>query len=410
MLSVTQARELILASIKPLGGERVDLLSALHRVLAEGITSTRNIPPWDNSAMDGFALRAEDTQGASPEKPAQLKIIGDLPAGYSPSQPVSAGEAVRIMTGAPLPEGADAVVMVEYTQSTKEEVKIFRPAQKGDYLRRQGEDVKSGETVLTLGKEIRPADVGMLAALGRPLVSVYLRPRVAILATGDELVEPDREPGPGQIITSNNYALAAQVAEAGGVPVNLGIARDTIQDLTRRLKQAAHCDLILTSGGVSVGDYDLVKQVLLEMGTKMDFWKVAMKPGKPLAFGTIEGKPVFGLPGYPVSTMVSFELFTRPALLKMMGHKNLFRPVVEATLEEDIKKETDRAHFVRVTVTRREGRFFARPTGTQKSGVLRSMVLANGLAIFPQEKENPRQGEKAKVMLFTGDLYPEPGF
>jgi molybdopterin molybdotransferase len=410
MLSVAQARELILSQINPLGTERVDLLSGLHRVLAEDIISLRNLPPWDNSAMDGFAVRAQDTGGASPAKSIELKVIGDLPAGHTPAKAVEPGEAVRIMTGAPLPPGADAVVMVEYTQSTPQTVKIFREAQKSENLRRKGEDVKAGDLVLPAGKEIRPADIGMLAALGRTLLSVYLRPRVAVLATGDELVEPDQEPGPGQIITSNNYALAAQVLEAGALAVNLGIARDTTEDLGQKLKQAAQADLIITSGGVSVGDYDLVKQVLADLGTKMDFWKVAMKPGKPLAFGTIEGKPVFGLPGYPVSTMVSFELFARPAILKMMGHHNLFRPVVEATLEDDIKKEADRTHFVRVVVNRREGRFWARSTGIQKSGVLRSMVLANGLAIFSAEKVNPQKGEKAKVMLFTGDLYPEPGF
>lgn len=399
MISVEEALSLILSQVKEMGTERLAITSALGRVIAEDVFAKRDNPPWDNSAMDGYALRYEDIRGGTKEKPAVLMVTEDLPAGYTAKKPVNKGEAVRIMTGAPVPKGADTVVMVEDTEKDGDRVKIFREAPLGENIRRAGEDVKTGELVVRKGAVIRPAEIGIMATCGRAFISVYQRPRVAVVSTGDELVDVDEEITEGKIITSNSYTLSAMAADCGADPFQLGIARDTREALKEKLRQALHADVIITSGGVSVGDFDFVKDVLKELGSEMKFWKVAMKPGKPLAFGAIGGKPAFGLPGNPVSCMVCFEQFVRPSLLKMMGHERIYRPVVLATLKEDLKKKPGRKHFVRSFVTFENGGYSVTTTGDQGSGILKSMVAANALLIFPEGESCYKAGDRVKVQL-----------
>jgi molybdopterin molybdotransferase len=309
------------------------------------------------------------------------------------------------MTGASIPRGADAIIPVEYTKKEDSFVVIFKALSLGENIRRAGEDVKRGERVISSGGLIRPAEVGMLASLGRSFVSVYQRPMVAILCTGEELVDVDGDLDKGKIVSSNSYALAAQVKDCGAIPVQLGIAKDQKEEIKEKLLQGLRADVLISSAGVSVGDYDFVKEILNDLGMEMVFWKVAMKPGKPLAFGTIKEKPVFGLPGNPVSSMVSFEQFVRPSLLKMMGHHQIFRPFIEAILKEDIQKEPGSRHFVRAVVIFERDHYFVTPTGAQGSGILRSMVKANGLVVIPEDLEIVRAGEKVKVQLLNSSEF-----
>ncbi len=399
MITVEEARRKILESVLLLGAERIDLLSALGRVLAKDITAGRDIPPRDNSAMDGYALRAEDIRSASRQNPVILEITEDIPAGSSPKHRIGRGQAARIMTGAPVPAGADAVMKVEETESEGGKARIFASAEKGLDIRLAGEDVKRGERVLPLGTVIRPEEIGMLASLGRSFISVRQRPLVAIISTGEELVEIDGDPGEGKIVNSNGYALAAQVLECGAVPLQIGIARDNKDDLMAKFAAAARADIIISSGGVSVGDYDLVKDIMQEIGNSMTFWRVAMRPGKPLAFGAIQGKPVFGLPGNPVSSMVSFEQFVRPALLKMMGHRDLFRRTVQAVLKEAVRKKAGLRYFFRVRLCKENGIWTAVSTGEQGSGILKSMVLADGLMEIPEDLPEVKAGDTVTVQL-----------
>jgi molybdopterin molybdotransferase len=341
MISVEEALKRILDSISSLGLEKVSILDALGRVIGEDVYANRTIPPKDNSAMDGYALRAEDTRGASSEKPTLLEIIEDIPAGAIPIKRIEAGQAARIMTGAPLPEGADAIIRMEDARKEEDRVALFVEARKGQDIRHAGEDVRVGEKVISRGEIIRPAEVGMLASLGRSFILVHQRPLVAIVTTGDELVDIDEIPTPWKIVSSNSYSLAALIRECGGIPLQIGITKDRREDLIVKLKAAMRADLIVSSGGVSVGDYDLVKEIMQEVGNRMQFWQVAMKPGRPLAFGSLGDVPIVGLPGNPVSSMISFEQFIRPAILKMLGHVNLFRRTVRAHLGEDIKKKKE---------------------------------------------------------------------
>jgi len=400
MLSVEEALEKVLSLFKPLEPEEVDLLDSLGRVLAEDVFADMDIPPLDNSAMDGYAVRAEDTKGASPQNPCPLRIIHEVPAGYISEKAVEPGTAIRIMTGAPIPPGADAVVRFEDTRREGDIIYILKEVKPGAEIRRAGEDVKKGELKLRKGTVIRPAEVGMLAALGKKRVKVIRRPRVAILATGDELVDPEEIPGPGKIRNTNTYSNAAQVLKYGGIPIILGIARDKREELAAKLREGLEkgADLILTSGGVSVGDFDLVKEVLATEG-QITFWQVRMKPGKPLAFGVLGGVPLLGLPGNPVSVMVAFELFARPAILKMLGRTCLQKPTVEAILLDEIPAKDERRHFLRVTVEKRGDEWYARLTGEQGSGILTSMVKANGLAIIPEEWKKAEVGSRVKVIM-----------
>lgn len=404
MISLEKALSQILNVIQPLGLEKVSLLDTLGRVIGEDILAPRPIPPKNNSAMDGYALCWEDTRGTSREKPVILEVIEDIPAGSIPCKTVGKGQAVRIMTGAPVPEGADAVMRMEDTEKDGKQVRIFVEAVKGQDIRLAGEDVRKGEKVINRGDILRPAEIGMLAALGRSFISVYQKPLVAILATGDELVDVDENPSPWQIISSNSYALAAQVLDCGATPLQIGIAKDTREDLTAKFKEALRADLIISSGGVSVGDYDLVKEIMKEVGNRMQFWQVAMRPGKPLAFGAMNSVPLFGLPGNPVSSMVSFEQFVRPSILKMMGYRNLFRRTLRAELMESIEKKKGTRHFIRARVTFEDSRYRAIPTGDQGSGILKSMVQANGLIVLPEDVTSVTAGETVIVQLLDQSL------
>ena len=405
MLSVEEALERVLSVIRPLPPERTPLLDALGRVLAEDVAAAEDLPPYANSAMDGYAVQAADTVGASRDRPARLRVVGMVAAGHVPDAEVTPGTAVRIMTGAPLPPGADAVVPVEETETSGDWVDILTEAPTGQYVRPAGEDVTAGEVVLRRGQVIRPQEVGMLAALGRREVAVVRRPRVAILATGDEVVEIDAPLAPGKIRNANSYSNAAQVLRYGGQPVMLGIAGDRVEDLSAKIELGLSrgVDLFLTSGGVSVGDFDLVKKVLAASG-EMHFWRVRMKPGKPLAFGHIGGVPFLGLPGNPVSVMVSFETFARPAILKMSGHTAWERPTVRARLLDAIPRKDGRRHYLRVRVAARNGEYVARLTGGQGSGMLSSLVKANGLAVIPEEWAQVPAGAEVSVILLDEGL------
>jgi molybdopterin molybdotransferase len=404
MISVRDATDRILQTINPLGLERVSILNTLGRILGEDIIAGRNIPPKDNSAMDGYALRFRDTLGASKKQPVLLEVIEDIPAGAIPQKKIGRGQASRIMTGAPIPEGADSVLRMEDTEKAGKRVKIYAEVRLKQDIRGAGEDVMAGEAVILKGNIVRPAEVGMLASLGRSFINVYQRPLVAVLATGNELVDIDEAPSPWKIINSNSYSIAAQAIVCGAVTMQLGIAKDEREDLIAKFRAAMRADLIISSGGVSVGDYDLVKDIMKEVGSSMQFWQVAMRPGKPLAYGTIGDVPVFGLPGNPVSSMISFEQFIRPALLKMMGHQRIFRKTVKAFLKEDIEKRKGLTHFIRAFIKEGEGGYTASTTGEQGSGILKSMVQANGLIMLPEGEEKVKAGAEVTVQLLDDSL------
>jgi len=403
-LSVEEALERVLSHFHVLQPEQVPILEALGRALAEDVCADMDIPPHANSAMDGYAVLAADTSGVRAEAGRRLRIIGDLAAGYVSETKVTPGTAIRIMTGAPMPPGADAVVRFEETELEGEWVNILTEVPVGKNVRLAGEDVRQGALVLHRGRRIRAQEVGMLASLGRKEVLVTRRPRVAILATGDEVVDIDAPLVPGKIRNANGYSNAAQVIRCGGIPVMLGIARDQVEELTQKIRAglAQDVDLFLTSGGVSVGDFDVVKNVLAAEG-EMTFWRVRMKPGKPLAFGRIGGVPLLGLPGNPVSAMISFELFARPAILKMLGMTEWKRPTVEAILMDEVKRKDDRRHFLRVRVEEQEGEYRAYLTGEQGSGILSSMVEADGLAIIQEGWSNAQGGKRVSVLMLDWD-------
>lgn len=409
MLNVEDALGRVLSVFQTLEPESVDLLEALDRVLADDAYADMNVPPHDNSAMDGYAVIAADTEGASESSPSRLRVVENLAAGYVAETTVEPGTAVRIMTGAPVPAGADAVVRFEVTEQEDAWVKVYKKVPVGNNIRYTGEDVVKGSLILKKGTVLRPQEIGMLASLGNRTVRVIRQPRVGILATGDELVEIDAPVGPGKIRNINSYSSAAQVLKCGGVPLMLGIAQDQMDDLTAKIRQGLEqgADLLLTSGGVSVGDFDVVKKVLAAEG-EITFWRVRMKPGKPLAFGqiaaTVDGVrrtvPILGMPGNPVSVMVSFEMFARPAILTMAGRKDLDKPVREAMLVDEIEDKDERRHYVRVKLEEKDGELYASLTGEQGSGILASMVKADGLAVIPAAWDHAAAGTRVKVLLF----------
>ncbi len=399
MIQVEDALNKTLSHIHPLGSEKVSLLDALGRVIAEDVTASRDLPPYDNSGMDGYAIRSEDVENASEKNPIQLDVIEDLRAGFFAQNTVQAGQAIRIMTGAPIPKGANAVIPVEDTKRGNGSVYVLRALRPGDFIRKAGEDVKKGDRVITQGEIIRPSEVGMLASIGKSFVLVYRRPLVAILCTGEELVDVGEPLVGAKIVSSNSYTLAAQVKACGAIPMQLGIARDEKEEIKGKLLQGLQADVFISSAGVSVGDFDFVRDALKELGAEMIFWRVAMKPGKPIAFWIYEGKPVFSLPGNPVSSMVTFEQFVRPSLLKMMGHREIFRPIIKATLQEEIRKEPGLKHFIRAVVSPGKEGYTVSTTGPQGSGILRSMVKANGLIVIPEDCDVVRAGEQVKVQL-----------
>ena len=407
MISVEQALEKILDYVGVLGAEEIPILDTPGQVLAEDVVSDINVPPLDNSAMDGYAVIAEDTRGAQQQSPKGLEVIGTIPAGSISEKKVTPGTSMRIMTGAPVPNGADAVVQFENTDETQREpnssdIGILAEASPGLNIRRAGEDITRGALTLRQGTVLQSAEIGVLASLGRTSIGVIRRPVVAILSTGDEVVDISQPLPPGKIYNSNTYSLAALVKRYGGIPRLLGIAQDNEDSLTTKLNQGLDSDMLITTGGVSMGDYDVVKDILAKEG-EIGFWRVRMKPGKPLAFGLIKGIPHLGLPGNPVSTMVTFELFARPAMLKMMGKQNWTKPIIQATVEGSVKNTDGRRVFARAIVEKRDGQYFARLTGPQGSGILTSMTSANGLVIVPEDRAGVKAGETVQVMMLGWD-------
>jgi molybdopterin molybdotransferase len=386
-------------SVEKIGWEYAELLDALGRVLAEDIIAPEALPPWDNSAMDGYAIRAEDTRGASEDHPVVLKLAGTVAAGQIFDGLLEKGQALRIMTGGPVPRGADAVIRQEDARSSDQGILIFRQVRTGQDVRYAGEDVKAGEQVLHAGTRCRPGVIGLLAALGRKRVAVHHRARVAILATGDEILGWDEEGTPGKIHNSNSHALAAQVLQCGGMPVLLGAVADTKELLARRLREGVQADLLLTTGGVSVGDFDLIVETLKDLGGDIEVRKVNMRPGKPFTFALLEGKPIFALPGNPVSCMVTFELFVRPALKKMQGHRSVFHTEIAATTAQSILNKDRRPAYLRVILTQGGAGYTACLTGEQGSAMLRSMASADGLACVPGETEVPAGGQLRVLLL-----------
>ncbi|WP_321530036.1 gephyrin-like molybdotransferase Glp [uncultured Desulfuromonas sp.] len=398
MLSFQQARQTILDHVTPLGVERVGLLDAVERIVAEDIIAPWSLPVWDNSAMDGFAVRHDDCSNDG-----TLTISGYIPAGGYSNDPVQPGTAVRIMTGAPIPPGADTVVPFEETSEEGDQLTIRGSVTVGDHIRVKGEDITDGENILTAGSLLRPAEIGLLATFNKVIVPVYRRPRVAILATGDELIEPGSPPNNHQIVNCNSFAVAAALKEIGCEPILLGIARDNRESHLQKIKEGLKADALITSAGVSAGDRDLVRDILEELGVKSVFWKIDIKPGRPTAFAMHGNKPVFSLPGNPVSTMITFEEFVKPALLKMMGHRRVFHPTVRAILKDDVKKKSGRTQFMRVFVTMNNGQYLASTSGDQNTGILKTMIRANGLAILPAAPDHIGSGTQVDVQMIGGD-------
>ena len=405
MISVADAIASVLAHVSQLDTERVRLESAFGRVLAEAVEADRDIPPFRNSAMDGYAVSTSSLQH---DPPYLLEVQAVVAAGSPPSAPLQDGKAIKIMTGAVMPEGADTVVRVEDTEETPEGVSIRVTARPGDNVRFPGEDIRKGERVLTVGRKLRPADLGLIASLGISEVSVYRVPEVAILSTGDELVDVDQPPKVGQIVNSNAYALLAAIEEAGASGKILGIAPDTEVGTREFFETALSSDVVVSTGGVSMGTFDLVRKVLASLGVEEKFWKVAQRPGKPISFGLRKGCPVFGLPGNPVSSLVCFYLFVRPALLAMQGNSNCHLPVVAATLEHDLRSKRGLTEFVRCFLVGNpeDGSYRARSTGSQSSGVLRSLSEADGLMIVPAETDAVDAGSPVRVLLLRAKEVP----
>lgn len=405
LLSIEEAQQEILKGITALEPRETALGNALEQVLGESVYADSPIPPYDNSAMDGYALRAADLAGAAPDKPVCLPVTDEVAAGDGKPRCLPPGSTIRIMTGAPLPAGCDTVVPFERTETADTEVLFRTPPRRGENIRRIGEDVEAGTEVLAPGTYLRPQELGMLAALGRDRIRLHPRPKVAVLATGDELLEISEPPAPGKIRNANSYALAAQTERAGGSPLMLGIARDNFPSLRRAFAEGLRrgADLFLTSGGVSEGDFDVIKQFLQQEG-EIRFRTVRLRPGKPFAFGRYRGIPLFGLPGNPVASMISFELFARPIIQTLAGLREIPVRRVTARLSEGIKTRKGFRYFLRVTLQQEPGGgYTAALTGRQGSGILLSMVRAQGLAEIPEEIESLPAGAEVSVRLFGGE-------
>lgn len=400
LIDVQDALKIILDSTKILDTKEVNLKDSLGLVINENVYSDDDIPSFDNSAMDGYAVIADDTKSASKENPVTLELIEDIPAGYVSKKSLSRGKIASIMTGAVVPRNADAVVMVEYTEKQKNEVRIFREVKKNENVRFAGNDIEKGSLVIQKGMLIRPQEMGVLASLGKSKVRVIRQPKIAVIATGDELLEVDEKLEDGKIRNSNTYLLISLIKKNDALPINLGIARDDKKDIENKLKKALDADIILINAGVSVGEYDYVKEVLQGMGVEIKFWRVAIKPGKPLVFGRLGDKLFFGLPGNPVSSMISFDRFVRPSILKMMGKKKLDKREVLAMAEHDIKKKIGKIHYMRAFVYKKDNENYVRIHHKQSSGVLTSMISANCLAIVPKEVSLVKKGSIVKCELF----------
>lgn len=413
-LSAPDALAAILRGVRPLAAHERPLLDALGQVLARDVVSPVDLPPWDNSAMDGFAVRTADVRGATAGAPRVLRVVDDVPAGHFASRPVGEGEAIRVMTGAPVPEGADGVIRVEHTDGGTEigtprgAVRVLGDADAGRNVRPRGEDVRAGDVVLRARTPLRAPELAVAAAVGCARLPVVRRPVVAILASGDELVPVeafDQVRAGRRIVSTNSYALAAQLAESGMEARVLGIARDTPESLRQHLERAAGCDAVITTAGISVGEHDHVVRALTEMGTSVEFWRVRIRPGSAMAFGhvgALGGIPWFGLPGNPVSTMVTFELFVRPALLRMCGRARIHLPGVDAVMHDRYSARGTMMHVPRVRLARQgDGGWSARLTGAQGSGVATSMAAADGLALVPADTE-AAPGDRVRVAVLGG--------
>jgi molybdopterin molybdotransferase len=401
MISVEEALSRILAAFAPLPAESVALPQALGRVLAEDVTARVTQPPADMSAMDGYAVRAADVA----EVPARLRVVGHVPAGGSYDAPLAPGEAVRIFTGAPLPAGADTIVIQEDTEADGDEVTVKEAAAKGTYVRPAGLDFRAGQVGVAAGRVVTVRDLGLMAAMNRPWAQVRRKPRVAILATGDEVVMPGDPLGPNQIVSSNGLALAALVETCGGTAINLGIARDSAESLRTLAAGAAGADLLITTGGASVGEHDLIREVLGEAGLELGFWKIAMRPGKPLMFGHLKGTPMLGLPGNPVSSLVCGLLFARPILERLLGLERPPHPLVAATLAEDMGANDRRQDYVRARLTREpDGRLLARPFARQDSSMLATLAQADGLILRAPHAAPLAAGASVEVLAFPAGL------
>ncbi len=409
-LAAADAARRILADVRRQPALRVPLDDALDSVLAEDIVSPLDIPAWTNSAMDGYAVRGPDVRGASQAAPVRLRVIEELPAGRFPSRAIGPGESARIFTGAPLPEGADSVIRQEDTDQGRELVAIFKARDIGVNIRKAGEDIRRHETVLPAGAVLGPAQLGVLASLAVAHPLVFRRPRVAILGSGDEIVDvdqPDAILSGRKIASSNTHTLLALVRRAGGEPVNLGIARDTPDSLREHLRRALDCDLLVTSAGISVGEHDYIRTVLDELGAEQRFWKLRMRPGAPVGFGLLRDIPWIGLPGNPVSTMVTFELFVRPAIRVMCGHRLPFRRARTVRAAEPISLKPKLQHFLRAVVTEGAAGPEARLTGPQGSGILSSMALANALLVIPEGQFETAAGAELSAILLDDPIHQE---
>jgi molybdopterin molybdotransferase len=413
-LAAADAARRILSDVRRQPPLRVPLDDALDSVLAEPIIAPLDIPAWTNSAMDGYAARGSDVRGASDTRPVRLRVVEQLPAGSFPTRPLEPGQVARIFTGAPLPEGADTVIRQEDTDYGSETVTIVRDRDIGVNIRRAGEDIRKGSTVLAPGAELGPAQLGVLASLAVAHPMVYRRPRVAILGSGDEIVDVDQ---PEEILSgrktasSNTHTLVALVRQAGGEPVNLGIARDTPESLRQHLRRALDCDLLVTTAGISVGEHDYLRAVLDELGAQQRFWKLRMRPGAPVGFGLLGAIPWIGLPGNPVSTMVTFELFVRPAIRKMSGRALPFRRSAPVRVAEPISLKPKLQHFLRAVVTEGPDGPEARLTGPQGSGILTSMVLANALLVIPEGQFDTPSGATVPALRLDDPVHQaDPGF
>ncbi|GAB4301173.1 MAG: molybdopterin molybdotransferase MoeA [Desulfuromonadia bacterium] len=397
MTTFHEARSLILRQTNPLPPELVPLTAAVGRVVAADIISPINLPTADNSAMDGYALRHADTTPGG-----ILPMAGTIYAGDPPPPPLPDGTAVRIMTGALIPPGANAVVPWEETETVEEGVRITRPVTEGQHIRRRGEDLREGGVIVRKGTVLRPAQIGILASCGILLVPVHRRPTVAIVSTGDELINPGEPVNPGKVVNSNMISLAAAVTEAGGIPVMTGIARDTLPSTRETLARALCCDVVVTSAGVSAGEKDLVRNVLEEMGARQIFWKVEIKPGHPTAFALKEGQPIFSLPGNPVSSLITFETFVKPLLRAMQGEPRPIPPLVTAQLRDEIRKKPGRLHFIRVSLMKgADGTIYASSAGDQQTGITRTLSSADGLALIPEEETHIPRGANVSVLILN---------
>jgi molybdopterin molybdotransferase len=396
--------------VSPLEVQRVPLRQARGRVLAEDVRSPLALPPWDNASMDGYAVRSADVGNAGAPNPVTLTVVGTIAAGSPSTHVLAQGEAMRIMTGAPVPSGADTVIRVEDTDAGTSRVQILSGRDVLKNVRPRGEDLAPGQIAIARGEQLYPGHIGLLASVGCGEVPVFRQPRVAVLASGDELVDVDRfqdvlagDSASGKIVSSNSYSLEAAVEQAGAIPLSLGFVSDDPAALRDRLGNV-DCDFLLTTGGVSVGEFDFTRSVLAELGASERFWRVRMRPGAPVGFGLLRGTPWLGLPGNPVSTLVTFELFARPAIRKMLGHSRLFRRTMRVRLGENVDISGTLTHYLRAFVRHDDGEVIAKLTGPQGSGLLSSMARANALLVIPAERPHLKAGDEVDAMLLRDDL------